>query len=266
MNGKELVAKLNSLSMEQIQEGARAVSGDWLPVVDNVNLSRDPFDPDAPSLSATVPMMLGNVHDETLVQSRGGEMTWDNAAAALDDAIHQYLGPYKAEELVAEFRKIHPDYTPQQVGYCGGDCVSRVAGAALGEAERRAANPLSQPRTWVYQMNFQGAAGRAMHTIDIPFMFDNIAMAAGQIGSEPKHVAEANALAAVMSGMLIQYRRTGNPNGAAGLPEWPAYDLTRRATMMWEAKPRVEDDPRGAERIFADRSHGHHQRERRCHR
>jgi para-nitrobenzyl esterase len=41
------------------------------------------------------------------------------------------------------------------------------------------------------------------------------------------------------------------------LPYWPAYDLTHRATMMWEAKPRVENDPRGAERVFADRSHYH---------
>jgi para-nitrobenzyl esterase len=256
VNGKEAVAKLNSLTMEQIQEGARAVSGDWLPVVDNVNLFRDPFDPDAPVQSQMVSMMLGNVHDETLVQGRGGEITWDNAAVSLDDAIHQYLGPYKAEEVVAEFRKIHPDYMPQQVDIAAATAFRAWPGQRW-EAERRAANPISQPRTWVYQMNFQGAAGRAMHTIDIPFMFDNIAMASGQIGSDPKHVAEANALAAVMSGMLIQYGRTGNPNGAPELPDWPAYDLTRRATMMWEPKPRVEDDPRGAERIFADRSHYH---------
>ena len=50
LKGKELVAKLNSLTMEQIQEGARAVSSDWLPVVDNVILPRNPFDPDAPAL------------------------------------------------------------------------------------------------------------------------------------------------------------------------------------------------------------------------
>ena len=147
-------------------------------------------------------------------------------------------------------------YTPLQVARAAGTAFRAWAGQRM-EAERRAANPKSQPHTWVYQMDFHGADGWATHTIDIPFMFDNIAMASGQIGTDPKHVAEANALAAVMSGMLIQYGRTGNPNGAPGLPEWPAYDLTRRATMMWETKPRVENDPRGAERIFADRSHYH---------
>jgi para-nitrobenzyl esterase len=112
-------------------------------------------------------------------------------------------------------------------------------------------------------MNFKGANGKAMHTVDIPFMFDNIAMAAGQIGTEPGQVAAANALAATMSEMLITYGRTGNPNGVhsngnnGGLPHWPAYDLKNRSTMIWDKTPKVENDPRGAERVFADKSHYH---------
>jgi para-nitrobenzyl esterase len=113
-------------------------------------------------------------------------------------------------------------------------------------------------------MNFKGAAGRAMHTIDIPFMFDNVAMASGQIGTAPEQVEAANELAAVMSQMLIAYGRTGNPNGDSKgptqdgkLPYWPAYDLANRSTMMWEKTPRVENDPRGAERVFAEKSHYH---------
>jgi para-nitrobenzyl esterase len=253
--GKNLAAQLNALTMEQIQEGSRAVSGDWLPVVDNVVLPRNPFDPDAPKLSAMVPMMLGNVHDETPVTGRGGPVTWENAAAALDGAVHEYLGPVTAEEAVAEFRRIHPDYTPQQVDGAAATAFRAWPGQRM-EAERRAVDPVSQPRTWVYQMNFTGVGGRAMHTIDIPFMFDNIAMAGGQIGNAPEQVAAANAVAAVMSGMLIAYGRTGNPNHE-GLPNWPAYDLKNRSTMIWERSPHVENDPRGAERVFAERSHYH---------
>jgi para-nitrobenzyl esterase len=264
LKGKELVAKLDSLTMEQVQEGARAVSSDWLPVVDNVVLFRNPFDPDAPALSQSVPMMLGNVHDETAVAGPAN-MTWDNAAATLDAAVHEYLGPVKAEEAVAEFRRIHPDYTPIQVDRAAATAFRAWPGQRW-EAERRAANPVSQPHTWVYQMNFPGQNGLAMHTIDIPFMFDNIAMASGQIGTDPQHVADANALAAIMSQMLITYGRTGNPNDDnkaraatqdGKLPYWPAYDLKNRSTMMWELKPRVENDPRGAERRFAEQSHYH---------
>jgi para-nitrobenzyl esterase len=272
LRGKELVARLNGLSMEEIQGAARGVSGDWLPVVDHIVLPRNPFDPDAPALSEGVPMILGNVHDETAVSSRGGTMggsvTWENAAAVLDAAVHEYLGPYKAEEVVTKFREIHPGYTPEQVDIAAATAFRAWPGQRW-EAERRAANPKSQPHTWVYQMNFPGANGRAMHTIDIPFLFDNVAMAAGQIGSEPEHVREANALAAIMSQMLITYAGTGNPNGGHGsdvshgkkqdgaMPYWPAYDLAHRSTMIWERNPHVENDPRGAERVFADKSHYH---------
>jgi para-nitrobenzyl esterase len=258
LRGKALVAKLDSLTMEQIQEGARAVSGDWLPVVDNVILSRNPFDPDAPKLSAMVPMMLGNVHDETAVGGRG-EITWETAPAVLDAAVHEYLGPVKVEEAVVEFRRIHPDYTPQQVCIAAATAFRAWPGQRM-EAERRAADPVSQRRTWVYQMNFTGANGRAMHTIDIPFLFDNVAFATGQIGSAPEQVEAANKLATIMSRALIEYARVGNPNGDSkdtGLPHWPAYDLKNRSTMIWERNPHVENDPRGAERVFAEKSHYH---------
>jgi len=259
LKGKDLVAKIDSLTMEQIQDGARAVSSDWLPVVDDVILFRNPFDPDAPKLSETVPMMLGNTHDETGAVNGPASMTWEQAPDAVDRGVHEYLGPVTAQEAVDAFRKADPTYTPQQVARAVGTAFRAWAGQRM-EAERRAANPVSQPRTWVYQMNFKGADGWATHTIDIPFMFDNIAIAQRQVGSDPQHVAEANALAAIMSQTLIEYARVGNPNGDSkdtGLPHWPAYDLKNRATMMWETKPRVENDPRGGERVEAEKSHYH---------
>jgi para-nitrobenzyl esterase len=253
--GKNIVGQLNALTMEQIQAGAIAVSADWLPVVDNVILSRNPFDPDAPALSEMVPMILGNVHDETNVEIRGTVITWDNVADVLKAAVIQYLGPYTPEQVVARYREIYPSYTPDQVATAAATAFRAWPGQRW-EAERRAANPKSQPHTWVYQMNFPGANGKAMHTIDIPFMFDNIAMAQAQVGSSPDQLAAANALAATMAQMLITYGKTGNPNND-GLPRWPAYDLKDRSTMMWQQAPRVENDPRSAERVFADKSHYH---------
>ena len=151
LKGKELVAKLNSLSMEQIQEGARSVSGDWLPVVDNVILSRNPFDPDAPALSEMVPMMLGNVHDETAVSGpRNGEITWDNAAAVLDTAVHEYLGPVKAEERRGGVSANPSGLHAAPGRHRGSDSVPRLArsalgGRAAGGESRRPASHLGVP-------------------------------------------------------------------------------------------------------------------------
>ena len=244
------LADLKTMPWQRIQAAAIATSSDWLPVVDNVVLSRDPFTPDAPPLSENVPMILGNVHDETAVPVRG-TLTWDDAPAALKNAVAIYLGPYTAEEVIAKYRTIYPEKSPIEIVIAAATAFRAWPGQVM-EAERRASNPKSQPHTWVYQMNWHRNApgARAMHTIDIPFMFDNLAAAPGQIGTTPEELAAAQPLADTMSGMLIHYAATGNPNHP-GLPTWPAYDLKERNTMIWETTPHIEKDPRGDERRYA---------------
>jgi len=244
------LADLKTMPWEKIQAAASATSSDWLPVVDGVVLKRDPFTPDAPPLSEDVPMILGNTHDETAVPVRG-TLTWEDAPTALKNAVAIYLGPYSAEEVVAKYRTIYPDRSPIEIVIAAATAFRAWPGQVM-EAERRASNSKSQPRTWVYQMNWHRNApgARAMHTIDIPFMFDNLAAAPGQIGTTPEEQAAAQPLADAMSGMLIHYAATGNPNHA-GLPEWPAYNLKERNTMIWDTPPKVVSDPRGEERRYA---------------
>lgn len=241
---------LHTIPWQQIRAAAASTSSDWLPVVDGTILERDPFTPDAPPLSEHVPMILGNVHDETSVPVHG-TLTWTEAPAALHNAVAIYLGPYTAEEVVAAYRTFYPDRSPIEIVTAAATALRAWPGQVL-EAERRAANPTSQRRTWVYQMNWHRDApgARAMHTIDIPFMFDNLAAAPGQIGSTREEIAIAQPLADAMSGMLIHYAATGNPSHP-GLPAWPPYDLQRRNTMIWDNPPRIAQDPRGEERRYA---------------
>ena len=247
---KANLADLRTMAWEKIQAAAAATSFDWLPVVDHAVLPRDPFTPDAPPLSEHIPMILGNTHDETSVRV-DGTLTWAEAPAALHNAIAIYLGPYTAEEVVAKYRTFYPLKSPIDIVIAAATAFRAWPGQVM-EAERRARNPISQPHTWVYQMNWhRNAAGaRAVHTIDIPFMFDNLTAAPGQIGWTPEEIAAAQPLADAMSGMLVRYAATGNPNHS-GLPEWPAYDLKERNTMIWCNPPHIERDPRGEERRFA---------------
>ena len=51
-----------------------------------------------------------------------------------------------------------------------------------------------------------------------------------------------------MSAAWAAFARTGDPNHS-GLPSWPAYDTTQRATMIFDTECEVVDNPAHAERV-----------------
>ena len=68
------------------------------------------------------------------------------------------------------------------------------------EAERRASNAEAATRTWVYQMDFgtPTADGRAPHTVDLAFMFDNVRLSPGMVGGRDQDLVAAQPLATMM--------------------------------------------------------------------
>jgi para-nitrobenzyl esterase len=252
---------LKTLSMEKIQEAAR-VSTAWLPVMDGGALPRDPFDPDAPGISAGVPMILANTHDETVTSAAGptGVLTWEQAPAALKNSVGQFLGSYTPEEIIRRYREIYPERDAAHVVVAAAVAFRAWPGQVI-EADRRAADARSQAHTWVYRMDWKVPfpGHWSLHTIDLPFVFDNVALAPGMCGPSAEEQAAAQPLATRMSEMLIAFARTGNPN-CKEVPHWPSYDLKERNTMIFDSKTgdsetRVEKDPRGAERVFAAGAH-----------
>jgi len=253
---KALPMQLKALPMEKIQEAAR-VSSAWLPVMDGGALPRDPFDPDAPGISAGVPMILANTHDETVTSAAGrtGEMTWEQAPAALKNSVGQYLGSYTPEEIIRRYREIYPERDAAHVVVAAAVAFRAWPGQVI-EADRRAADARSQAHTWVYRIDWKVPfpGHWALHTIDLPFVFDNVALAPGMCGASAEEQAAAQPLATRMSEMLIAFAKTGDPN-CKEIPRWPSYDLKERNTMIFDNETRVEKDPRGAERVFAAEAH-----------
>jgi para-nitrobenzyl esterase len=247
---------LKTLPMEKIQEAAR-VSSAWLPIRDGGALPRDPFDPDAPGISAGVPMILANTHDETVTSAAGptGMLTWEQAPEALRVSVGQYLGAYTPEQVIRRYREIYPERDAAHVVVAAAVAFRAWPGQVI-EAERRAADARSQMRTWVYRIDWKVpfSGHWALHTIDLPFVFDNVLLAPGMCGASAEEQAAAQPLATRMSEMLIAFARTGNPN-CREMPQWPSYDLKERNTMIFDAETRVEKDPRGAERVFAAGAH-----------
>lgn len=218
------------------------------PVVDTVNLPRHPFWPDAPPQSADIPMVIGNTRDETRAflgnDPDNFALTWDTLPDKLRTQQFVDLDP---AVVVAEYRRLYPHYTPSEVFFAA-TTAGRSWRGAVEELEVRAAQGRN---TWAYQLDWyprDGADGerlRAFHTLDIPLVFGNTAVAGAKTGD----TAEARAVAAAMRDALLAFARSGDP-GHAGMPAWTPYSMAARETMVFDAAPRLEHDPRGGERML----------------
>lgn len=246
------IGQLRILPVERLIEATRAedpVLGGSLyfgPVLDERVLNRHPFYPDAPALSAHIPMIIGNTREETLAflgnDPANANLTWDSLAARLTPA--QMRIDVAPEAVIAFYRDLYPQMSPDEV-LIRATTAGRSWRAAVIEAEERARQ--GSPAR-VYQLDWparlpNGRTG-AFHTSDIPLVFDTLsAEGSGTIGPE------AQAMADQVSGFVARYAATGDPNGA-GLPDWTPYSLARRETLILDRPPRMENDPRGAERAW----------------
>jgi para-nitrobenzyl esterase len=97
---------------------------------------------------------------------------------------------------------------------------------------------------WTWRSPVRGGTLRSFHTIEIPFVMNNVDECKAMVGSGP----EQHVLAQQVSGAWAAFARTGDPNHK-GIPHWPAYDTTTRPTFEWAAHPKVVDDPDHAERL-----------------
>ena len=219
------------------------------PVLDERSLTRHPFYPDAPAQSATVPMMIGNTHDETrafLAHTTPDPfaMRWDDLPARLAAEMHVDIDPGL---VVATYRKLYPAYSPTDVFFAA-TTASRSWRGALIEAEARAAQGAP---AFVYEMDYpttiEGGRLKAMHTTDIALALDNLV----KPGSPTAPSAQAQAVADQVSASFAAFARTGDPSNAA-IPTWTPYTLPARSTLVFDAQARLVGDPRGVERrLFA---------------
>lgn len=222
------------------------------PVMDGTTLPRHPFWPDAPAQSAAIPMVIGNTHDETRAFLGNDpdhfKLTWDNLPARL--RMQQYID-IDPDDVVAEYRRLYPRYTPSEVFFAA-TTAGRSWRGAIEELEARARS--GHRDTWAYQLDWyprgdEGERHRAFHTLDIPLVFDNI----DRPGSRTGTTDEARRVAAAMSESLLAFARSGDPRSDAAR-DWRPYSLARRETMVFGAQPTLQDDPRGGERRLYQRA------------
>ena len=215
------------------------------PVVDGQSLPWGLFDSKATELSANIPLLTGSVETEVAFFPNATLDPIDDAA--LHQKVKQAVAKAddaQADGLIAAYRKGRPGIANTDLYLTlASDATFRQGGMA--EAERKAATGKAPAYMYYFTWHSPVRDGklRAFHTVELPFVFDNLDAGKSTTGSGEDRVA----LADRVSNAWAAFAHTGNPNHP-GLPHWPAFSAQERATMILNTECKVVNDPNGDER------------------
>jgi len=217
------------------------------PMVDGTAIPNHPWDPAAPALSADIPLLIGYAHTEETLYDRPTPEKLALDDAGLRERASKRLGGDPTRAIEA-FRRAHPEATPWDLWILM--ATEHPRGTYARELAKRKADQRAAP-VFMYRYDWETPEGgghmRSPHTIEIPFVFNNIQIAGPLISKMP----EAYALAERTSAAWAAFARTGDPN-TSKLPKWPAYSASARDTMLFNNECRVESDPDRGPRLVME--------------
>jgi len=221
--------------------------GGWGPVVDGTVLPNNPFDPVAPSISANVPLLIGNTRDEAIFFERDHPEFFHVDEATLAAMMHKFFGD-AADGILTVYRQSRSKATVVERAIAIETAV-RFGNDTVTLADRKS---LQAAPVYRYRYDFQSNVPikgtdwtlRACHASDISLVFYNYEYK--DLEGDGPGLAEASK---AMSSYFASFARNAVPT-AGGQPAWPRYDTDKRAVMLFNTECRVVDDPDGEERKF----------------
>jgi para-nitrobenzyl esterase len=241
------IDQLQKLPVADLLKAMSATRGLNLgPVVDGRTLPAGPFDPVASDLSANVPLMIGSTETEVTWNARGNFEPINAATlhARVKDSLK--VDDATADNLIGVYKKGWPKADDETIFLILSTDVSNFRTGTDTEADRKAMAGKAPVYKYYFQWYSPVRDGqlRSYHTLDIPFVFENVDITISMNGSGPDRYP----LADKMSSTYATFARTGNPNHK-GIPKWAPFTLDRRTTMIWNNETRVADDPFKDERL-----------------
>ena len=149
------------------------------------------------------------------------------------------------DDLIAVYKKGRPNATPSDIYFAvTTDRMMRIN--AITQAERKTAQGAAPAYMYIFAWETPVLGGKlkSPHGIEMGFVFDNTDKTTGMNGTG----ADLQPLADKVSGAWAAFARTGNPSHA-GIPKWPAYTPTDRATMVFNDECKLVNDPGKEERL-----------------
>jgi len=244
---------LQNVSCDRLLSASAAAQGErplrFGPVVDGHILPGRPFDPAAPGVSADVPMIIGTTATETTYMIGATDpAVFDLSEADMRMRLKKIAGD-SSEGLIDLYRKNRPEGSPSDIFFAI-TTDRQMRRSAILQAERKAA--IGKASVYMYVMAWktpvEGGKWRSPHTVEVPFIWDNINESAMLVGTGP----ELRPLANKMSGAWLAFAHTGSPR-TPGL-KWPTFTASQRATMIFDNQCKVVNDPDRNERLAIEMS------------
>jgi para-nitrobenzyl esterase len=234
-----LLASKASQTMTKENSPAPGFRGGFAPVADGVNIPKGTFYSEADGVSADVPMLICSTFHEWGIARTNPELekiTADEAKKMLSEraGIRGGFGE-KAAEIYDAYAKVFPDKKPIEILTLASSNRKGVVETATAKAVQKA--PVYTAWFGWEPPMFNGRM-RAFHCLDICFWYANTDLMLTHTGggARPRKLSEK------MSASLLQFMKTGNPNGG-GLPEWPAFTVENGETMVLNDTCEVKNDP-----------------------
>ena len=233
----ENLVKAGKLALKTVSDNLKATGKimpgmglGWAPSLDGTDIPYTPGSPEALQVSKDIPLLIGTVKNEfsVFMNSSLTHASREQVMAAI-----QQRHPSNAAAWVAAVKKAYPNDTlPSDL--LDVDVMFRPG--AVVQANQKAA--MHAAPVYMYLFTWQSPVMdgkyKAVHCMELPFVFNNIAKCEEMTGGGK----EAYRLADKMSKAWIQFARTGDPNHG-GLPNWPAYTEENTATMHFDKRCEV---------------------------
>lgn len=229
--GKKALAKVQAELKAEGKPVAMFGLG-WEPSIDANFLPMQLDDDKVLEVSKDVPVLVGSTKNEffaSIINPAIRNYTMDDVKKELQKKYKD-----KTDAYIAEVNKAYPN-TTKPSDYLDID-LGLFRPGVVWQADRKA--KMGGAPVYMYMFGFQSPVfdGRfkAIHCMDIPFEFDNIARCEEMTGGGK----DAYKLADKMSQAWINFATTGDPN-AKGLPTWPKYSAENGALMYFDSKPEI---------------------------
>ena len=197
---------------------------------------------EAASLGTQVPMITGTTRNETIGFLKGlGSVERINPFVAW--YFNRTLGVRRAMKNAYRTGPRKITNTLAQVEAAWTDWAFRMPSIRLVETRVQASPAVP---TWLYEFRWDSpalpAGLGAFHGLEVPFVRDDLAAMQATPGSEAWIGSQPPAeLATLMHGAWVRFAKTGDPG-------WPAYELNRRETMLFDTSSQLVPDAAAPER------------------